>query len=299
VKNNTNNLFVGYILLFIQPIFMASNSIIARGGVVYVPPISLAFFRWFLVLLILLPFTYKNIIKDFSSIKKDYKKYLFLGFMGCGVCGAFPFLAGMTTTVTNIGIIYTSSPIFIILLSFIIFKEKIYKHQIIGLILCLFGVFVIIIKSDYRLLLSFRFTAGDLWVLGAAIGWALYAIFLMKWKSKLSFFTRLTVIAFFGSLSLSVFSISEHFFVREIVFDKYFYYWTLFAALSPGIIAYTLHNKLQNYLGVSTSGFIIYLFAVYGSLYGIFLFDEKLETYHYLGAILVFSGVFLAKKRLS
>ena len=77
MKNNTNNLFVGYILLFIQPIFMASNSIIARGGVVYVPPISLAFFRWFLVLLILLPFTYKNIIKDFSSIKKIIKNTYF------------------------------------------------------------------------------------------------------------------------------------------------------------------------------------------------------------------------------
>ena len=45
--------------------------------------------------------------------------------MGCGVCGAFPFLAGETTTVTNMGIIYTSSPIFIIIISSIFFKEKI------------------------------------------------------------------------------------------------------------------------------------------------------------------------------
>ena len=34
--------------------------------------------------------------------------------MGCGVCGAFPFIAGQTTTIINMGIIYTSSPIFII-----------------------------------------------------------------------------------------------------------------------------------------------------------------------------------------
>ena len=48
--------FLAFSLLFIQPIFMASNLIVARGGVEYVPPISLAFWRWTLVFLILLPF---------------------------------------------------------------------------------------------------------------------------------------------------------------------------------------------------------------------------------------------------
>ena len=41
-------------LLFIQPIFMASNLVVARGGVEFVPPISLAFWRWTVVFLILL-----------------------------------------------------------------------------------------------------------------------------------------------------------------------------------------------------------------------------------------------------
>ena len=57
-----NNLFP-YILLFVQPIFMATNIIVARGGVEYVPPISLAFWRWFFVFLILLPFFYSEIYK--------------------------------------------------------------------------------------------------------------------------------------------------------------------------------------------------------------------------------------------
>ncbi|MDA8548673.1 EamA family transporter, partial [Candidatus Pelagibacter bacterium] len=46
-----------FLLLFIQPIFMASNLVVARGGVEFVPPISLAFWRWTIVFLILLPFT--------------------------------------------------------------------------------------------------------------------------------------------------------------------------------------------------------------------------------------------------
>ena len=40
-----------YLLLLIQPIFMASNLIVARGGVEFVPPISLAFWRWLFVFL--------------------------------------------------------------------------------------------------------------------------------------------------------------------------------------------------------------------------------------------------------
>jgi drug/metabolite transporter (DMT)-like permease len=73
---------------------MASNLIVARGGVEYVPPISLAFWRWTVVVLLLLPFTYSLLIKNSKIIKKEFKKLFFLGAMGCGVCGAFPFLAG-------------------------------------------------------------------------------------------------------------------------------------------------------------------------------------------------------------
>ena len=63
--------------------------------------------------------------------------------MGCGVCGAFPFIAGMTTTVANMGIIYTSSPIFIILISSYFLKK--FKLQFLGLGLC-FWCFSIIAK---------------------------------------------------------------------------------------------------------------------------------------------------------
>ncbi len=97
--------YLPFLLLFIQPIFMASNLIVARGGVEFVPPISLAFCRWLAVFFILLPFTFKLLKKNFKFVKQEYK-FFFIGSMGCGVCGAFPFLAGQTTTITNMGIIY-------------------------------------------------------------------------------------------------------------------------------------------------------------------------------------------------
>ena len=274
---------------------MASNLIVARGGVEYVPPISLAFWRWTLVFIILLIFNFYFLKDKLRVIKKEFFKLFFLGAMGCGVCGAFPFLAGKTTTIVNMGIIYTSSPIFIILISSLFFREKINYLKIIGLISCLIGVFIIIIKGDISFLINLKFTIGDLWMLGAAIGWALYSIYLFYWKSDLAVFPRFTLIAFFGALSLLPFYILEENFLLKTNFDNNFLFWVSFAAISPGIIAFSLYTLTQKYLGASTTGFTLYLFTVYGAFYGILFFGESLKTFHVYGTILVFLGVYLVK----
>ena len=275
---------------------MASNLIVARGGVEFVPPISLAFWRWTFVFLLLLPFTFFSLKKNFNVIKKEYKQLFFLGLMGCGVCGAFPFLAGKTTSVTNMGIIYTSSPVFIIIISAIFFHEKVNFFRIIGLLSCLSGVFLIIIKADLNLLFNLNFTIGDLWILAAAIGWALYSIYLFYWKSELSIFNRFTMISFFGAISLFPFYLMEEIFFEKTNFNYSFLFWSLFAAISSSIIAFTLYTKTQQKLGASLTGFTLYIFTIYAAIYGFILFDESLETFHFIGTILVFIGVYLAKK---
>ena len=277
---------------------MASNLIVARGGVEYVPPISLAFWRWLLVFFILLLFIFNSLRKNFHFIKKEYKQIFFIGAMGCGICGAFPFLAGQTTTIINMGIIYTSSPIFIILISSIFFKEKINFLQVVGLCSCLIGVFIIIIKGNLSLLINLKFTIGDLWMLAAAIGWALYSIYLFYWKTNLEIFQRFTLIALFGSVSLFPFYIIEEVYFAETIFNSSFLTWVSFAAISPGIIAFTLYTMAQKKLGASITGFTLYIFTVYGAIYGILFFDEHLENYHYIGTLLVFTGVYLAKKKM-
>jgi len=275
---------------------MASNLVVARGGVEHVPPISLAFWRWSTVFFLLILFNYKIFNKK-RILLKEYKELFFLGLMGCGVCGAFPFIAGQTTTIINMGIIYTSSPIFIILLSYFLFKEKMNLFKLIGLFTCLVGVLIIIIKGDYLSLISLKFTKGDLWMLGASVGWALYSIFLFNWKSSLNVFERFTAISFFGALSLLPFYIFEQNFVSSTIFDMKFLFWIFFAAISPGIIAFILYTYTQKYLGATTTGFTLYLFTVYGAFYGILFFGETLELFHLYGTFLVFLGVYLVRKK--
>ena len=277
---------------------MSTNLIVARGGVEFVPPISLAFWRWLFVFLILIFFNFLVLKRDFSkfNFKKEYFKLFVLGATGCGICGAFPFIAGQTTTVINMGIIYTSSPIFIILISSIFFNEKINLTKVIGLIACLLGVFAIIIKGDFYLLINLNFTIGDLWMLAAAIGWALYSIYLFYWKTDLEIFQRFTLVAFFGAVSLLPFYISEEIIFERTLFNREFFMWVIFAAVSPGIIAFSLYTIAQKKLGASLTGFTLYIFTIYGAIYGYFLFGEKLENYHFIGTVLVFFGVYLAKK---
>jgi drug/metabolite transporter (DMT)-like permease len=275
---------------------MATNIIVARGGVEYVPPISLAFWRWLTVFVILFPIFQNEIFKKKKQFNKEFWKLFFLGSMGCGVCGAFPFIAGMSTTMANMGIIYTSSPIFIIILSVMFFKDKINLSRIVGLLLCLVGVLTIICKGRIELLMNFKFTSGDFWMVGAAIGWAIYSIYLLNWKSNFSLMARFTLIAFFGAVSLFPFYILEEIYYFNTVFNSSFIFWILFAAISPGIIAFTLYTRVQKYVGASLAGFTLYIFSIYSAIYGIILFDEALLNYHYFGAAFVFAGVYLARK---
>ena len=294
----TKNNLAPYILLFVQPIFMATNTIVARGGVESVPPISLAFWRWFAVFIILFPFFYNEILKNKNDFKKEFFKLFFLGSMGCGICGAFPNLAGMTTTMANIGIIYTSSPVIIIFLLILFFNEKINLFRISGLLICIAGVFTIISKGSLDFLINLNFTTGDLWVLGAALGWALYSIYLLNWKSKFGLMARFTLIAMFGFISLSPFFILENIYFAKTNYNQTFLLWIIFAAISPSIIAFSLYTRLQKYVGASLAGFSLYLFAVYGSIFGIIIFEEPLLNFHYLGGLLVFAGVYLARKKI-
>lgn len=275
---------------------MASNLIIARGGTEFIPPISLAFWRWFFCFIILLPFTFFYLKKNFDNYKSELLKLFILGSLGCGICGAFPFIAGKTTTIVNMGIIYSSSPIFIILIASFFFKEKLTTIQLLGIFICLIGVILIIIKANLNVLISLKFTSGDLWMLGASIGWALYTIYIFHWKSKLPLLQRFTIISMFGAISLMPFFILENNFFFKTNYDLNFFSWVLFAALSPSIIAFLLFNYVNKKLGASITGSVLYLYTVYGAVYGFLFFNEKLEIYHLIGSIMVFIGIFIVKK---
>ena len=173
------------------------------------------------------------------------------------------------------GIIYSSSPIFIILISTIFFKEKINIIRIIGVITCTIGVITIIVKGKISLLIELNFTSGDLWMLGASIGWALYTIYLFYWKSSLPLLERFTLIAMFGAISLLPFFILEHIYFSKTSYDFNFLFWVLFAAISPSIIAFYYLTMLITSLVLQLQAlFYIYILCM-GQYMGYFSLMRK------------------------
>jgi len=285
-KVNANSL-VHFLLLFIQPIFMTSNIAIARGAIGNIPPVSLAFSRWLLVFVVLFPFVYQSILKKKKYFKEEFWKLSFLASTGYVGCGALPYISGLTTTVTNMSIIYALSPVFIVLLSAIIYIERLKIFQYSGVLLSLFGVSFIIFKGSIINFINLSFTIGDLWIFGAAVSWSLFSIFLINWKSNFNIIERFTLMSFLGSVILIPFFIIEHLYFLPTTFNSTYLEFSFLAALFPGIIAFLMYTKLQQVVGASVAGLTVYLMPIYGSIYGMILFSEQLVDYHFYGALFV------------
>jgi len=122
------------------------------------------------------------------------------------------------------GIIYSASPIFIILLSVFIYKEKLSKLQIFGTVLCLSGIMVVVCKGQLETLMRLQFTKGDFWISGAMISWAVYSVFLMNWKSKFDLLTRFGLMAIAGVICLlPMYYVEETFFYTTLLIKTLFF----------------------------------------------------------------------------
>lgn len=278
---------------------MTSNIAIGKGALGFIPPISLAFWRWFIVFLFMFPFVYREIRQKRHYIKDELPDLAILGVTGFSICGAFPYVSGFTTTVTNMSIIYALAPIMIVLLSSVYFKERLKLVQHFGIWISFTGVAFVIFKADIENLLSLVFTYGDLWMLISATSWAVFSISLIHRKSHFSIFSRFALMSFMGAAFLFPFFIIENIYFISTDYDLGFVFFVLLAAIFPGVIAFTMYTKLQQLIGASLAGLTVYLMPIYGSIYGMILFGEKLEIYHFYGALLVLVGIFLANKKYS
>jgi len=172
-----------YIMLVCATLFWAGNFMIGKlAFLTNIPPMSLVFYRWSLVWLILLPFTLKEIIKHKSIILNNLPLLFFLALTSVGLFNSFTYLSLVHTQVINASLFNTAIPAIIILLCFIFQIEKTNKFQIFGLILAVFGILSIITKLNLSVLLSLNFNKGDLIMIGGVITWGLYSAFLKKKK---------------------------------------------------------------------------------------------------------------------
>ena len=296
-KPNTNNLS-GYIFALAATALWSGNFIVARNLSTTIPPVSIAFWRWTVALLVFTPFALRKVIKDWPILKNHLPYLIFTAFIGVTVFNTLIYIAGHTTTVINLSLISISFPIFIIILSRFLFREKITFPKIIGIILVGFGVIVIITKGSLALLLQLEFFIGDIWMLLAAIIFAVYSILLKKKPADINILSFQYITFAMGLAMLLPFYLIELSIVPPTVFTSEAIYSIVYIGIGASLMAFILWNKAIATIGPVKSGMIYYTIPLFSGLLAFLILKEELGIIHLYSASLIILGILLSNYKL-
>jgi len=263
-----------------------------------IPPMSLVFYRWMLVWIILLPFTYKEVLKNKDIILNNLPLLFFLALTSVGLFNSFTYLALVHTQVINASLFNTAIPAMIIFLCFLLKIEKTNKFQIFGLIISVFGILSIITKLDVKILLSLNFNKGDLIMIGGVITWGLYSSFLKKKKFTLPLLTLVHVLCTFGLIFILpqfLYELSQGFTVK---FNINLGYTLIYLALFPSIGSYYCWAGAVAIIGANRAGIFLSLIPFFSTIMAITFFNEQFQFFHLIGSILIILGLFLSNKEI-
>ena len=288
-----------YFMLVCASLFWAGNFIVGKFAFLTdIPPLSLVFYRWSLVWIILLPFTYKEIIKYKDVIFKNLPLLFFLGFTSVGLFNSFTYLALIHTQVINASLFNAAIPAIIILLCFLFKVEKTNKFQILGLIISIFGIIVIITKLKLDILLSLNFNKGDLIMIGGVLTWGIYSTLLKRKKFTLPLLTLVHVICTLGLISVFPQFLYEYSNGQVIKFDINLVYTLIFLALFPSIGSYYCWAGAVSIVGANRAGISLSLIPLFSTIMAIGIYDEKFQFFHLIGAILIILCLLLSNKEI-
>ena len=227
------SLFAGYLFAIGATAIWSGNFIVARGLSESIPPISLAFYRWLVAVIVFTPFAIKALVQEWAIIKKHVIYFSITSFLGITAFNTLIYFAGHTTTAMNLSLISITFPIFILLFSRILFKEFITIKKGIGITLVLSGVLFLITKGKLSTLLDISFNIGDVWMLLAAIIFAIYSLFLKNKPKGLSIIALQFSTFILGLIFLLPFFLWE----QTIVHQSFLNQTTIPAILYVGIFA--------------------------------------------------------------
>jgi drug/metabolite transporter (DMT)-like permease len=281
-----------HLLLAIAPLCWASNAVLARGVVDIIPPVSLAFWRWTTASLLLFPFAYQHVKRDWPLFTRHWKMLLFLSLFGITGFNTLLYIAVHTTTAINAALIQTTMPAAIIVITWIVFKEKVTRLQTTGIGLCLLGACLVVLRGRFSTFFELSFVQGDLLMLVAILLYALYSVFLRRRPPMhpLSFLVYTFVMGAMGLLPFYVWELSCHGAFRLSAGTAFS---ISYLAVFPSIVAFFCWNRGVELIGANRAGLFINLIPVFASLMAIIWLGESLKAFHIIGMLLIFTGMIL------
>jgi drug/metabolite transporter (DMT)-like permease len=285
-----------YLLLSLASLFWAGNVILARFVAGAVPPMTLVFFRWIGVFLVLLPFAKDHLRRDWPVLRKNLPLLLLMAATGFAFANAACYWAMWYTEALNVFVINSASPLGVGLWSLALFGILLTRAQGVGIIISLLGVLTIIVRGDFSSLLSITPNRGDLIFASAVITFDLYAALMMR-APVTHHLSLLTFTTGCATVMMLPFAAWEYLAGFTLKLDALSAGTLVYVVIFPSMLAYICYNRAIALIGANRAAPFAHLVPLFGSIMAILLLGEKLQPFHLIGYPLVIAGVVIASRQ--
>lgn len=285
-----------YILLTGMALFWAGNQVLGRAVVGYIPPVAYSFLRWSLATLIVLPFAWPHLKRDWPTLSAHWRFLAFLGVIGGGAFNTLQYIGLNYTTALNSLVLNSTGPIFIAVSCWLLFRDRMSLQQMAGTAISMVGVLIVIAQGRLDVLLSLTLNKGDLLVL---LGMAITGVYTALLRRRpeihwLSFLFALFLAAALFNLPLVLIEAAT---APPFEVSLFTVLAVGYVAIFPSIIAYLCFTRGVELIGGVRAGIFLHLIPLFGALLAIGLLKEPLGLYHVAGFILIIVGVALTSRR--
>jgi drug/metabolite transporter (DMT)-like permease len=285
-----------YLLLSLTALFWAGNAIVGRFAAGHIPPVTLSFLRWSGAFLLVLPFAWPHLIRDWPLIRARLGLMVLLSVTGIGAFNTMQYWALEHTQALNTLLLQSAGPLFVAVWSLVLLGIRLTLAQACGIALSLCGVLVILLHGDLTTLKNIEFNKGDLIFTVALAIFGLYSVLTLKRPNIHS----LSFVAFTfgaGAACLIPLLIGEVLTRPLMRLDATNLLSLLYVAVFPSTLAYLCFNRGVQLIGANRAAPFFHVIPVFGSAMAIFFLGEQPHLYHLFGYALVLTGVFAASKK--
>jgi drug/metabolite transporter (DMT)-like permease len=280
-----------YGALALTMLFWAGNTIAGRAVRDDIGPLTLAFGRWFIALLILTPFVLRSVITQWPDIRRHWCVILFLGLVGVAAFNGFLYSGLRYTTASNGLLLQALIPALVLLTGVLAFRDTVSFGQVLGVLLSTLGVVVIVFRGDPSAVLQLSLSRGDALVLCGCVAWAIYTACL-RLRPPLPPLSFMYLTFAIGALTMGPLAFEE-LRAAPVHWGPNVVGALAYVGVFPSLCAYFLYNDAVARLGSASAGQTISLMPVFGALLATQLLGERLYAYHGVGIAAILAGVAL------
>jgi drug/metabolite transporter (DMT)-like permease len=283
-----------YLLLVLANLFWAGNWVTGRAVRDLLPPFALNFWRWLPALLLMAPFALPGLVGKGRVIRRELPLILLLGFLGVAVYTTLVYFGLRGTTAVNAALLNSSIPVFMLLASWIMERERATARQIAGVVVSFAGILVIMKRGELGTLLSFELHPGDGFILAAVPAWAVYSVLLKRRPPELGAIPLLFLVGAAGTAMLLPFVVLEAVLWRAPQVTPGSLGAIAYLAVFASFGAYACWNRAVAELGANIASFSMHLLPAFGTVLAIVFLGESVHWFHIAGLATILCGVWLA-----